>query len=159
MAGIVVIFDFDKTIIDCDRDNWVVDELGFTRLFNWLLPTMPWNFLMDKMMEEVHAEGKTIGDIVEVLKRTPIHPRIVPAVKSAYALGCELRVVSDANVFFIETILEHLGMREYFSEINTNPSFVDHEEKLRIFPHHDFTHSSHGCSSLCPPNIKGKKWD
>lgn len=50
MAGIVVIFDFDKTIIDCDSDNWVLDELGFTDLFNQLLPTMPWNPLMVYIM-------------------------------------------------------------------------------------------------------------
>ncbi|KAH9615130.1 hypothetical protein KSS87_008163, partial [Heliosperma pusillum] len=64
----------------------------------------------------------------------------------------DLRVVSDANFFFIETILNHLGLREYFSEINMNPSFVDEEGKLRILPHHDFTKSSHGCN-LCPPNM------
>lgn len=46
MADVVVLFDFDKTIIDCDSDNWVVDELGFTDMFNELLPTMPWNSLM-----------------------------------------------------------------------------------------------------------------
>jgi hypothetical protein len=46
MAGIVAVFDFDKTIIDCDSDNWVVDELGAADLFNDLLPTMPWNSLM-----------------------------------------------------------------------------------------------------------------
>ena len=46
MAGIVVVFDFDKTIIEVDSDNWVVDELGATDLFNQLLPTMPWNSLM-----------------------------------------------------------------------------------------------------------------
>lgn len=47
MVGIVVVFDFDKTIIDSDSDNWVVDELGATDLFNDLLPTMPnWNSLM-----------------------------------------------------------------------------------------------------------------
>ena len=32
----------------------------------------------------------------------------------------DLRVVSDANMFFIETILKHLGNKDYFSEINTN---------------------------------------
>ncbi|KDP40798.1 hypothetical protein JCGZ_24797 [Jatropha curcas] len=152
MAGIVVIFDFDKTIIDVDSDNWVIDELGFTDLFNQLLPTMPWNSLMDKMMKELHSQGKTIEDIVQVLKRVPIHPRIVPAIKSAHALGCELRIVSDANMFFIETILEHLGVRDCFSEINTNPGYVDEEGRLRIFPYHDFTQSSHGCSR-CPPNM------
>lgn len=46
MAGVVVVFDFDKTIIDIDSDNWVVDELGATDLFNQLLPTMPWNSMM-----------------------------------------------------------------------------------------------------------------
>lgn len=46
MDATVVVFDFDKTIIDLDSDNWVVDELGFTDLFNQLLPTMPWNSLM-----------------------------------------------------------------------------------------------------------------
>ena len=39
------------------------------------------------MMKELHAQGKTIEDIVEVLNRTPIHPRIVPAIKAAHALG------------------------------------------------------------------------
>lgn len=156
MAGIVAVFDFDKTIIDCDSDNWVVDELGFNELFNTLLPTMPWNHLMDRMMKELHENGKTVDDIVGVLKRTPIHPRIVAAIKSAHALGCELRIVSDANVFFIETILEHLGLRDYFSEINTNPGFVDEEGRLKISPFHDFTKSLHGCD-LCPPNMcKGK---
>ncbi|KAK3220164.1 hypothetical protein Dsin_014134 [Dipteronia sinensis] len=153
MTGkIVAVFDFDKTIIDLDSDNWVIDELGATELFNQLLPTMPWNSLMDRMMKELHSQGKTIEDIEEVLKRVPIHPRIIPAIKSAHALGCELRILSDANMFFIETILNHLGLKDYFSEINTNPSFVDEEGRLRILPYHDFTTSSHGCS-LCPPNM------
>ncbi|KAJ6823010.1 inorganic pyrophosphatase 1-like [Iris pallida] len=71
---------------------------------------------------------------------------------------CELRVVSDANRFFIETILKHHGILGCFTEINTNPSYVDEDGKLRIFPYHHFTAttSSHGCN-LCPPNMcKGK---
>ena len=69
-----------------------------------------------------------------------------------YYSRCDLKIVSDANLFFIETILKHLGVMDCFSEINTNPSFVDEEGRLRIFPHHDFTSSSHGCT-LCPPNM------
>lgn len=46
MARVVIVFDFDKTIIDCDSDNWIVDELGVTQLFTQLLPTLPWNSLM-----------------------------------------------------------------------------------------------------------------
>ncbi|OVA11345.1 Phosphatase PHOSPHO-type [Macleaya cordata] len=149
---IVVVFDFDETIIDCDSDNWVVDELGFTDLFNHLLPTLPWNSLMDKMMKEIHSKGRSIEDISECLRRVPLHPQIITAIKSAYALGCDLRIVSDANVFFIETVLKHHGLMGCFSEIHTNPSFVDEEGRLRIFPHHDFTSSSLGCNLPCPPD-------
>lgn len=154
MANIVVVFDFDKTIIDCDSDNWVLDELGFTDLFNQILPTMPWNSTMDRMMKEMHGKGVTINDIVEVLKRTPVHSRIIPAIKHAYDAGCDLRILSDANRFFIETILKHHGMEEYFSEIHTNPGYVNEEGRLRISPHHDFTTNRHGCGCvLCPPNM------
>ncbi|KEH18309.1 putative hydrolase [Medicago truncatula] len=150
--NIVVVFDFDKTIIDCDSDNWVIDELGFTDLFNQLLPTMPWNSLMDRMMMEIHSNGKTIEEIEKVLQRIPIHHRIIPAIKSAHALGCDLRIVSDANTFFIETILKNLGISEYFTEINTNPGYVNQQGRLRILPYHDFNKDSHGCI-LCPPNM------
>ncbi|KAL1538247.1 3'(2'),5'-bisphosphate nucleotidase [Salvia divinorum] len=152
MAEITIVFDFDKTIIDVDSDNWVVDELGATDLFNELLPTMPWNSVMDRMMNELHAKGKTIEDVKEVLRRIPIHPRIVPTIKTAHALGCDLRILSDANLFFIKTIIDQLGIKDCFSEINTNPSYVDEEGKLRISPFVDFQSSPHGCN-LCPPNM------
>ncbi|RZS16030.1 hypothetical protein BHM03_00048003 [Ensete ventricosum] len=71
---------------------------------------------------------------------------------SGATLRCELRIVSDANRFFIETILKHHGLTAYFSGIDTNPGYVDEEGRLRILPHHDFKASSHGCS-LCPPNM------
>lgn len=41
-----MVFDFDKTILEVDSDNWVVDELGATAVFDQLLHTMPWNTLM-----------------------------------------------------------------------------------------------------------------
>ncbi|KAB2008029.1 hypothetical protein ES319_D10G070500v1 [Gossypium barbadense] len=161
-SNVVVVMDFDKTILDCDSDNWVVDKLGATELFNELLPTMPLNSLMglisvvvvvftkyifhDRMMKELHIQGTKIEDIVAVLKRTPIHPRIIQAIKSAHALGCDLKIVSDANVFFIDTILKHHGLKECFSEINTNPSFVDEEgrEKKTII------YMGDGLGDFCP---------
>lgn len=156
MAEIVVVFDFDLTILDVDSDNWVIDECGATELFESLQPTTPWNPLMDMMMGDIHSKGRTIEDIGECLKRAPVDPHIIEAIKSAHALGCDLRVVSDANTFFIETILKHHGFLDCFSEINTNPCYVDEEGRLRILPFHaaadDATKPSHGCT-LCPPNM------
>lgn len=66
---------------------------------------------------------------------------------------CDLRVASDANAFFIETVLEHHGVLGCFSEISTNPARVDGNGRLRISPFHDPDDSSpHGCS-LCPENM------
>uniref|UniRef100_A0A0D9V516 Uncharacterized protein n=1 Tax=Leersia perrieri TaxID=77586 RepID=A0A0D9V516_9ORYZ len=160
-AGIVVVFDFDKTIIDVDSDNWVVDGLGATEEFERLLPTMPWNTLMDTMMCELHARGKTIHDVADVLRSAPLDRRVVSAIKACYGLGCDLRILSDANRFFIETILDHHGLRGYFSEINTNPSHVDADGRLRIAPYHDFHAGPHGCGlGICPPNMcKGQVLD
>lgn len=67
---------------------------------------------------------------------------------------CDLRILSDANRFFIETILDHHGIKDYFTEIHTNPGYVDENGRVRIFPHHDFTTKPHDCENiLCPPNM------
>ncbi|EXB37581.1 Inorganic pyrophosphatase 3 [Morus notabilis] len=129
MAGTVVVFDFDRTILDGDSDNWVVTEMGLAQLFSELRSTMPWNSLMDRMMMELHSQGKTPSDIAR----------------------CDLRIISDANKFFIEKILERHDVSGCFSHITTNPTFVDEDRRLRIVPYHDLS-SPHGCN-LCPPNM------
>ncbi|XP_074269441.1 thiamine phosphate phosphatase-like protein isoform X1 [Silene latifolia] len=151
MASIMVIFDFDRTIIDGDSDNWVITQMGLTLLFDHYFPILPWNSLMNKMMEELHVQGKTVEDIGECLKQMPLDPQIISAIKSAHSMGCELRVVSDANQFYIETILKHHGLLDFFTEIVTNPTYID-DGRLKILPYHDFRLSPHGCS-LCPSNM------
>ncbi|KAM7276411.1 hypothetical protein ACFE04_018277 [Oxalis oulophora] len=152
MTTTTVVFDFDRTLIDDDSDSWVIAQMGLTPLFNQLRDSLPWTTLMDRMMEELHSQGKTVHDIKECLKRIPLHPRIIAAIKSAYALTCDLKIVSDANKFYIETILENHGLLECFSEIYTNPVVIEHDGRLRIFPYHKSSLSSHGCN-LCPPNL------
>ncbi|GLU10025.1 hypothetical protein SLE2022_268540 [Rubroshorea leprosula] len=159
MAGVVVVFDFDRTIIDGDSDNWVVTQMGLSDLFNQLRRTLPWNSLMDRMMKELHLQGKTAENIAECLRHAVLDPQIAFAIKSAHAIGCDLRIISDANQFFIEKILEHHALLNCFSKIYTNPTHVDQEGRLRIFPYHDSTTSPHACPR-CPPNMcKGQVLD
>jgi pyridoxal phosphate phosphatase PHOSPHO2 len=108
------------------------------------------------MMGELHAQGKTVEDIKATLRTAPLSPHVEVAIKSAHALGCELRVLSDANAFFIETVLAHHGLAGYFSGIDTNPGYVDAAGRLRIRPYHEFHASApgHGCElPTCPPNM------
>ncbi|XP_040377165.1 inorganic pyrophosphatase 2-like [Oryza brachyantha] len=159
-GAVVVVFDFDKTIIDCDSDNWVVDALGATGRFDELLRRLPWNSAIDAMMGELHAEGRTVEEVAACLRAAPLSPRVAAAVETAHALGCELRVLSDANAFFVGAVLEHHGLAGYFSAVDTNPAFVDGDGRLRILPYHDFhaPAAGHGCTlPTCPPNMcKGK---
>ncbi|XP_057537965.1 thiamine phosphate phosphatase-like protein [Amaranthus tricolor] len=152
MSNVVVVFDFDRTIIDGDSDNWVVTQLGLTPLFDLLFSTIPWNSLMNRMMEELHSQGRTIKDIKECLEQMPLNPNIISAIKFAHSMGCDLRIVSDANQFFIKTILEHYQIFGLFTKIITNPTFVDDEGRLKILPYQDDKLSPHGCS-LCPSNM------
>ncbi|GLJ23474.1 hypothetical protein SUGI_0444700 [Cryptomeria japonica] len=148
----LIVFDFDLTIVDCDSDPWVMEQLGATQLFNSLLPTLPWNPLMDKMMGELHGQGKLISDIQNGLRRIPLYPETIRTIKFAFSLGCDLRIVSDANIFFIKTILETHDLLQYFTEIKTNPAYVEESGRLRICPFHPLTEDPHGCN-LCPPNM------
>lgn len=155
----LVVFDFDKTIVDCDTDNWVVDALGATRRFDELLRHLPWNHAIDAMLGELHAAGTTAEDIRASLRAAPLSPHVAAAIKAAHALGCELRVLSDANAFFIATILDHHGLAACFSATDTNPAHVDAAGRLRVRPYHDDEQGhAHGCAlPTCPPNMcKGK---
>ncbi|KAI9124519.1 hypothetical protein K1719_004441 [Acacia pycnantha] len=151
-GNIVVVFDFDRTIIDDDSDRCVVTEMGLTQIFNELRSTLPWTPLMDRMMKELHSQGISTKNIAECLKKLLLHPSIIAAIKSAHALGCDLRIISDANKFFIETILEHHGILGCFSQVNTNPTYVDEEGRLHITPFHNSSMATHNCH-LCPSNM------
>jgi pyridoxal phosphate phosphatase PHOSPHO2 len=89
------------------------------------------------------------------MRTAPLSPHVVAAIETAHALGCELRILSDANAFFIDAVLTHHGLASYFTEISTNPAHVDAAGRLRISPYHDIRHgSSHGCTlATCPPNM------
>ncbi|XP_062204249.1 thiamine phosphate phosphatase-like protein [Phragmites australis] len=151
-TAVVVVFDFDRTIIEWDSDDWVITKLGAADVFQRLRPTMRWNPLMDRMMGELHAQGRTAEEIRDCLRSAPLDAHVISAITTASALGCDMRVVSDANTFFIETVLTHHGVLGCFSEITTNPACVDADDRLRISPFHDSASAPHGCN-LCPENM------
>lgn len=56
MARTMIVFDFDDTIIDCDSDIWVADDLGGAALFDDLLKSMPWNAAAVTILEiKIHS--------------------------------------------------------------------------------------------------------
>lgn len=151
-----MIFDFDCTIVEVDSDPWVAEHLGASLIMQELRSRLPWNAMMDALMEALHAKGNSISDIEEALRCIPLQPEKITAIKLAHTLGCELHIVSDANLFFIKTILDKYEVTNLFTEIHTNPASVDEDGRLHIAPFHPICEAPHGCP-LCPPNMcKGK---
>ncbi|KAJ0758796.1 putative inorganic diphosphatase [Helianthus annuus] len=166
----IIIWDFDQTIITDDCDHWVVLETDLTKLFHRVRDTLSWHQIivrslfslhsivsalsvsLDRMMDELHAQGKTINDFVDRLNKFTIDPQMISAIRSAHELGCEMKVLSDGNHFFIETILKNNGVFECFSGIISNPTVVDEEGRLRILPYKGKNRFPHGCM-LCSPNL------
>lgn len=59
MAEVVAVFDFDKTILDCDSDDWVVDKLGLSEVSDRLRPTLPLNSLMVSCLPDCGGNAET----------------------------------------------------------------------------------------------------
>jgi len=61
----------------------------------------------------------------------------------------EMIIVSDANTFFIETVLKHHGLHKAFNEIFTNPAQFDQNGLLLIqnYP------KRNNCCSQCSSNM------
>ncbi|KAJ0751654.1 putative inorganic diphosphatase [Helianthus annuus] len=148
----MIIWDFDRTIITEDCDRWVVLETDLTKLFHRVRVSLDWIQIIDRMMDALHAQGKTINDFVDRLDKFTIDPQMISAIRSAHELGCEMKVLSNANQFFIETILKNNGVFECFSGIISNPTVVDEEGRLRILPYNGRHFFPHGCKH-CPPNL------
>jgi hypothetical protein len=65
---------------------------------------------------------------------------------------CSLHIVSDANSYFISTILRAHNLADCFSSVHTNPAEFDPSGALRVLPFHPQALPPHGCL-LCPPNM------
>lgn len=148
----LVLFDFDETIINESSDDAVVRALPGQRLPDWLKNSYRqghYNEYMQKVMAYMAEQGvskDSIRSAVEEISPTPGLLLLLNYLQSNQQ-DFELAVVSDANMYFIETWLERAGMRHLFREIFTNPASFDDSGRLVLLPFH-----SHACSR-CPSNM------
>lgn len=148
----LVLFDFDETIINESSDDAVVRALPSQQLPDWLKNSYReghYNEHMQKVLAYMAEQGvskDSIRSAVEEIQPTPGLLNLLNYLQSNQQ-DFELAVVSDANMYFIETWLERAGMRHLFREIFTNPASFDDSGRLVLLPFH-----SHSCSR-CPDNM------
>lgn len=148
----LVLFDFDETIINESSDDAVVRALRSQCLPGWLKSSYReghYNEFMQKVLAYMAEEGVSQASIQSAVEEIPPSPGLLSLFEflQSNQKHFELAVVSDANMFFIETWLEHAGVRPLFRKIFTNPASFDATGRLVLLPFH-----SHLCSR-CPDNM------
>ncbi|XP_068162040.1 probable phosphatase phospho1 isoform X2 [Antennarius striatus] len=148
----LVVFDFDETIINESSDDAVVRALPSQRLPDWLKNSYReghYNEHMQKVMVYMAEQGVSEDSIRSAVEKIPPAPGLLNLLEflQSHQQDFEVVVVSDANMYFIHTWLEHAGVRHLFQKIFTNPASFDAFGRLVLLPFH-----SHSCSG-CPDNM------
>ncbi|XP_015253500.1 PREDICTED: probable phosphatase phospho1 [Cyprinodon variegatus] len=148
----LMLFDFDETIIRDNSDDSAVCLLPSQELPAWLVNSYReghYHEYSAKIMAYLADQGVTKECIKSGVENIPPNPGLLDLFRflQSHQQDFELVVVSDANMYFIETWLEHAGFRHLFKRIFTNPSHFDTAGCLVLRPFH-----SHSCTR-CPENM------
>ncbi|KAM9837343.1 putative phosphatase phospho1 [Aulostomus maculatus] len=148
----LVLFDFDETIISESSDDAVVRALPGQKLPDWLKNSYReghYNEHMQQVLAYMAEQGVSKDSIHSAVEKIPPTPGILNLLQylQSHHQDFELVVVSDANMYFIETWLQRAGVRQLFRKVFTNPASFDASGRLVLLPFH-----SHSCS-CCPDNM------
>eukprot|EP00668_Euglena_longa_P014813 GGOE01018840.1.p1 GENE.GGOE01018840.1~~GGOE01018840.1.p1 ORF type:complete len:248 (-),score=35.23 GGOE01018840.1:50-793(-) len=153
-TNVLVVFDFDWSLINENSDTWVVKELAPSLYpeFCAKAKSVPWTTLMDQTIVEMMKPPHLIPELAlrQALERIPADETMFAAVRYAHQQGSDLQILSDANDHFIATVLEKHNLSDLFSAVHTNPTAWQ-DGVLRISPY-DLSQGGHGCPR-CPPNL------
>jgi len=107
---------------------------------------------MNHCVGKLFDSGKTRLQIENALASIPYFKETMEAVKLAHASGAEILVLSDANTWYIESILNALKVRALFTEVISNRvKWNDKNATCCVLPYHD-DGDAHACQE-CPPNL------
>jgi len=167
----LVVFDFDWSMADQDSDRWVFEVLApdIRRKLRdrQKEPGTPaqWTDLVAQGLRELSQEERGVhrSDIESALRQIPFHPamkRGIQHLKHPASLDTTLFILSNANTFYIDTILQHQGIRDHFDTIITNPADFSSENPHRLVLHRRVGPNDppHDCQVGCDENMcKGQE--
>ncbi|KAI9322118.1 phosphatase phospho-type [Dichotomocladium elegans] len=156
----LAVFDFDWSLIEADSDAAVLSGLSPLHWQKCRSAGVQWTDLMDQTLCELQDEGYSQKNIKDILEQVPLVPSAVELLKALAANHTRVLVLSDANTFYVETILKAQGVRHLVTDIITNPTYVDGKGRLRINRRILPTDTQHNCPNPCGLNIcKGQELD
>ncbi|KAK9899431.1 hypothetical protein P389DRAFT_48499 [Cystobasidium minutum MCA 4210] len=133
----LVVFDFDCSIPDNDTDRYVLEVLDpkLRLRMEELKDKMQWTDLVADTMVELHKRGGTKEDVISALQVLPVHPAMKRGVRNLKArkdIDTTFLCLSNSNQVYINTILQHHGLTDIFSDIITNPAAFTSDGMLEV---------------------------
>jgi len=140
----LALFDFDHSLIDDNSDTYIFQQLAPElmedfRTLRKMEDFAVWTDVMDEMMRLLHVKGVKEDDIRKALATIPMSSGLRSALSLLHQHQAHLVIISDANTFFIQTILQAYGFGHLFKDhqIYTNPAHFDDQGRCRVCYHHN----------------------
>jgi Haloacid Dehalogenase superfamily, subfamily IB, phosphoserine phosphatase-like/2,3-diketo-5-methylthio-1-phosphopentane phosphatase len=153
---LLVVFDFDHTIVDGNTDLIVQKLLPSDKItedVKRLHHKDGWTAYMQEIFHLLHKNGVTSLQIQDAIAHIPATPGIKELVQLLYSRNVEVIIVSDANSVFIKDWLSYASLTHIFERVFTNPACYDKDGCLKIEMYHlqDFCKLS--TKNLCKGHI------
>ncbi|XP_072417840.1 phosphoethanolamine/phosphocholine phosphatase-like [Chiloscyllium punctatum] len=152
MKKFLIVFDFDETIIQHNSDYVILKCNPDQNLPEELLQPPEdgrWTEHTSKILRYLCGKGVKEESMRKILAETPLTKEMLTLFQFLRESSdlFECIIISDANTFFINSILQANGISNVFQKIYTNPACRDSTNTFVINPYH-----SHLCQE-CPNNM------
>lgn len=152
----LVVFDFDHTLVDRNSDTWVIQCTPEQGLPAWLENSYQrgrWTEYMGRVFTYIGEQCVRPDAIRELMQTIPFTDGMIELLKficqSKSDIDCI--IVSDSNTLFIDWILEAGGVVHAIDSVFSNPARIDQRGYIEVRCFH-----SHSCER-CPVNMCKQK--
>ena len=156
--NLLLIWDFDHTIVDDNTDTWYCSNLAPELKHLYQRKGQPpyecWTDLMNDHMRELHETGYSSTRIRTCFHSIPMASEIGNAIIAAHNAGAKQYILSNSNTLFINESLYAKGLLKFFpsERIVTNPAYIDaYTDRIHIMPYQP-KEEPHGCRT-CEANL------
>ncbi|XP_012775499.1 pyridoxal phosphate phosphatase PHOSPHO2 [Maylandia zebra] len=153
---ILMVFDFDHTVVDANSDTWVVRCLPDKTLPGSVENSYRkgyWTEYMGRVLNYIGEQKVSPDRVRSVMETIPFTAGMTELLtfiaENKSAIDCI--VISDSNTLFIEWILHAAGLQAAVDKVFTNPAKLNELGHIEVQCYH-----SHACDQ-CPVNLCKKK--
>ena len=148
------VFDFDHTLVDDNSDTWIFSLCPKLNLHEKMSSKRrefdSWTKFMDHVFSLLHQQGCTEDEITQHMKKLRLHEQGLKTLHAVHkSATADAIIISDANTFFIDTILKECGVRHMVDLIISNPARFNEKGRLHVEEYHN--HHCKNCKRT--PNL------